>query len=637
MVNEGSSVPSRPLAGGPTGRVIGALRRRWERSAPPRALVAYTWQVRPVGATWIAILTVVSAALPVLFTVVSGVLVGTVPAAIEGGSGSDDADRLLRLVAVLGLVFVARQVLAPVRQRVVHEVGWVVDIELQRRVMRATSSPPGIAHLEDPRSLDRIAIARSVDHAWLSPSAAIEAIANVTTRYLTCFGSFVVICTWRWWLGAIVAAVLLLWAMRSRDDFRSLMRVMVGETETFRQADYLRGVALRPEAAKEVRVFGLGPWLAERFRASMLHAFAELWRTRARFWRPFAVGMLSTYAVRLWAYLLVVDAGARGELSLGRTVMLIQAFIALAQLAAQGDDDLKITQGSAGVPAALDLERAVAVDAAVSSTGSLPAAGRPTESIRFEGVSFRYPGTSDPVFDGLDLTIDAGRSLAVVGVNGAGKTTLVKLLARLYDPTGGRITVDGIDLRELDSQAWQRRVAAIFQDFVHYELSARDNVAFGAHEHVEDQVALDAAAERAGALELVRSLPAGWDTVLSRQFEGGAELSGGEWQRIGLARALFAVHGGAGVLVLDEPTANLDVRAEARLYDRFLEMTSGLTSVVISHRFSTVRRADRIVVLEGGRVLEDGTHDALVAAGGRYASMYAMQAARFAEDEEVVA
>jgi ATP-binding cassette subfamily B protein len=175
-------------------------------------------------------------------------------------------------------------------------------------------------------------------------------------------------------------------------------------------------------------------------------------------------------------------------------------------------------------------------------------------------------------------------------------------------------------------------VAAIFQDFVQYKFSAHDNVAVGALERAGDRAAVKAAAHRAGAAVVVERLPNGWDTTLSRQFTGGADLSGGEWQRLALARALFAVGGGAGVLVLDEPTASLDVRAEAELYDRFLDLTSGVTTVVISHRFSTVRRADRIVVLDGGRVVEDGTHDELVAAGGRYAQMYALQASRFTSD-----
>jgi ATP-binding cassette subfamily B protein len=210
---------------------------------------------------------------------------------------------------------------------------------------------------------------------------------------------------------------------------------------------------------------------------------------------------------------------------------------------------------------------------------------------------------------------------------------LVKLLARLYDPLEGRITVDGIDLRDLEPAVWQRRVAAIFQDFVRYHLPARENIGLGALHLLDDQERLDRSARRAGATSVIETLPAGWDTTLSRELSDGAELSGGQWQRIALARALMAVEGGARVLVLDEPTANLDVRSEAAVYDRFLDLTAGLTSIIISHRFSTVRRADRIVVLEHGRVVEDGTHDRLVSAGGRYATMFRLQASRFSDDD----
>ena len=239
------------------------------------------------------------------------------------------------------------------------------------------------------------------------------------------------------------------------------------------------------------------------------------------------------------------------------------------------------------------------------------------------------------MYQDLDLELTAGQSLALVGANGAGKTTLVTLLARLREPTAGRITVDGTDLRDLDARAWQRQVAVVNQDFGRYPLSARENIAFrdltadGLADLDED--ALERAAAQAGALEFIRALPHGWDTVCAPGYHDGTDLSGGQWQRIALARALYAAARGARVLVLDEPTAQLDIRAEAAFYNRFLELTSGLTTMLISHRFATVRRAERIAVLDQGRITELGSHDELVAAAGSYAEMFAMQAARFAE------
>jgi ABC-type multidrug transport system fused ATPase/permease subunit len=231
------------------------------------------------------------------------------------------------------------------------------------------------------------------------------------------------------------------------------------------------------------------------------------------------------------------------------------------------------------------------------------------------------------VLDGFDLTIPAGSSLAIVGQNGAGKTTLAKLLCRLYDPQGGAVEVDGVDLRDLDLDGWRRRVTAVFQDFIRFELPLRDNVApAGAPDD-----AIRTALELAGATNL-----AGLDTVLARGYDDGTDLSGGQWQRVALARALCAVRLGAGVVLLDEPTAQLDVRGEAEIFDRILAATRHCTTVLISHRFSTVRHADRICVLEHGRVVELGTHDELMAIGGRYRTMFDLQAQRFhaGEDEE---
>jgi ABC-type multidrug transport system fused ATPase/permease subunit len=251
----------------------------------------------------------------------------------------------------------------------------------------------------------------------------------------------------------------------------------------------------------------------------------------------------------------------------------------------------------------------------------------PAREIRFRSLSFAYPRTDALVLDGFDLTIPAGSSLAIVGQNGAGKTTLAKLLCRLYDPQSGAIEIDGVDLRELDLDGWRTRVAAVFQDFIHFELPLRDNVSPTGN--APDRV-IQAALAEAGAADLAEL-----GTVLARGYEGGTELSGGQWQRIALARALCAVKLGAGIVLLDEPTAQLDVRGEAEIFERILAATRHATTILISHRFSTVRHADRICVLEHGKVVELGTHEELMAAGGRYHTMFELQASRFGEEEGV--
>jgi ABC-type multidrug transport system fused ATPase/permease subunit len=270
-------------------------------------------------------------------------------------------------------------------------------------------------------------------------------------------------------------------------------------------------------------------------------------------------------------------------------------------------------------------DSAVPAGEPASADEAAPADGLPVREIRFRDVSFSYSATAAPVLDGLALTIPAGSSMAIVGLNGAGKTTLVKLLCRLYDPTAGRIEADGTDLRELAPDSWRRRLSVIFQDYVRYDLSLRDNVApLGASDDDITEALAQAGVSHVASL----------DTVLAAGYPGGRELSGGQWQRVALARVLHGVRTGARVVILDEPTAQLDVRGEAEAFERLLEATRGRTTILISHRFSTVRRADRICVLEHGRVAEIGTHDELMVRGGRYQTMFDLQASRFAESGE---
>jgi ATP-binding cassette subfamily B protein len=254
--------------------------------------------------------------------------------------------------------------------------------------------------------------------------------------------------------------------------------------------------------------------------------------------------------------------------------------------------------------------------------------GRPP-LIRFEDVRFRYPGTESSVLDGLDLDVRPGELLGIVGFNGAGKSTLIKLLAGLYEPTSGRITVGGVDLADIGPAAWRVRLSVVFQDFVRYHLSAADNVALGNALATPDMAAVVGAARDAGFDDEVSRLPGRWDTPLARACRGGVDLSGGQWQQVVLARALYAMRTGAQVLVLDEPTAHLDVRTELDVFTRLAAHHGDASVILISHRLSTVRRADRIVLLSGGRITESGTHDDLIAAGGGYATMFAIQAQRF--------
>jgi len=600
------------------------------RTSPRILLVRLMPSTGRLLVTTLAVLVLAAPVLTLVITVAGGILVGAVPDAVREGFEADAGRRLLTALAVLGGAMVVQYACNGLREVLGLLCGRRLDRILKTRVLDATLSPAGVAHVEDPEVLDKIAMTRA-ENDGVTPGTAAVAVLQVAITRLEVIPPVLLLALFRWWLPIVVGAALYWMRTAMHGHIREAVQTRIGQAPVLRRSEYFVELALTPGAAKEARIFGLADWLRGRFSTHYLDAMATVWRGRAATRRRMVLPLLSTMAGNTLGYVVIVTAAASGQVDLARLVILVKAMHGMRTILNFGNEDVDLERGAAVVPVILDVERMMA-ERREAISGTRPADGLPREAVRFEGVCFTYPGSTHEVYAGLDLEIRAGESLAVVGVNGAGKTTLVKLLARLHDPTGGRITVDGVDLRELDPAAWQRRVAAIFQDFTHYELSARDNVGFGSLPLHGDDAALQRAIEQAGAREVVDALPNGLDTVLSRRFTDGVDLSGGQWQRMALARALLAVEGGAGILVLDEPTANLDVRAEAELYDRFLELTRGVTTVVISHRFSTVRRADRIVVLDGGRVVEDGSHDELVALGGRYAHMFSLQAARFLDD-----
>jgi ATP-binding cassette, subfamily B, bacterial len=386
-----------------------------------------------------------------------------------------------------------------------------------------------------------------------------------------------------------------------------------------------------PPAAKELRVFGLPDWVLGRFLASRrrLHRLQyEATRMRER-------SLLLSLAVVLAANVLVFwmlgAAALDGRLALGSLIAYATAAAGTSMIAF-GGLNWALDGAAAPVAAVARLTGAMGRAGMVAS-GSRPADGMPARQVRFSDVTFAYPASpGQPVLKRLSLEIPAGSSLAIVGQNGAGKTTLAKLLCRLYDPQSGAIEVDGTDLRDLDLESWRRQVTAVFQDFVRFELTLRENVVprgaatpAASPGDLEDTVA--AALAEAGAAGL-----ADLDTVLAKGYTGGTELSGGQWQRVALARALAAVRLGAGLVLLDEPTAQLDVRGETEIFERILAATRSCTTILISHRFNTVRHVDRIAVVADGAVVELGSHDELMAKRGRYWRMFSLQAERFATE-----
>jgi len=570
---------------------------------------------RALAVVWWVIL-VLRGVLPAIFAIAMGVLV----AAVQRG------DSLASGLALVGIVFVLLQVLTPLHQAIGANLGDRTAAWLYDRLTEACVRPPGMGHLEDPKLTNDLTVARDFDLGMTGPPLFIsmDFIASGLVEMMGGLASALVLAAYAWWAPILLGGAWLAthWLLRESSVWRDRNTEEVRGAQ--RDADYAYRLAVDPPASKELRLFGLAGWTIDRFvnRRTRLHAL-QYQATRLRE-RPVLWSMLLVIAANVVVFWSLADAAANGSLNLGQLVMFAQSAVGTSMIAF-GGLNWALDGSSAPVAAVLRLEPAMDPAGALTS-GTRTAAGMPAREIRFRDLTFAYPGGTR-VLDGFDLLIPAGSSLAIVGQNGAGKTTLAKLLCRLYDPQKGAIEIDGVAVRELDLFSWRSRLAAVFQDFIRFELPLRDNVApAGAPD-----IVVRAALESAGAADL-----AGLDTVLARGYEGGTDLSGGQWQRIALARALCAVQLGAGVVLLDEPTAQLDVRGEAEIFDRLLAASRHCTTILISHRFSTVRHADRICVLEHGKVIELGTHDELMAKGGRYRTMFNLQAQRFTAtaDEE---
>lgn len=583
----------------------------------------------------LALLDVVLGVLPVVFVLATSTVVGHVPATVQDGVGSDAWDGLVRAFLVAAGAFGAQQVLTPAQTALGVRLKRRVNGKLRDRLLASTLRSTGIGPMEDQATLDALSEAtRQMDSDSMTPGDACAGLLALIARYVRLAGFAVVVgVVATWWAAAALVVATLVFRYGQRGGLRKYSTAWSTVVGVRRRAEYLRDVAMGSGAAKEMRVFGLAGWFADRYEDTTREMLAPVTARRRRIYlRPYLVYTTVGLLIAVGVLVVIARLAATGEIDLTALTLGLQSVVAALLLGEYYPEaDVPTQYGMQQMAALREFEARIAAaqDDARADGRTAVAERSPLTALRFEGVGFRYPGRERVVLDGLDLELTAGQSTALVGINGAGKTTIVKLLTRLHEPTAGRITCDGVDLTELDVAAWRRQVSVIFQDFVRYELSALDNIALGAAHVPVRREAVREAARRAGILDVLESLPRGLDTPLSRAYEGGADLSGGQWQRVAIARSLYALDAGARVLVLDEPTSALDVRAEAAFFDQFVELTRGVTSLLISHRFSSVRRADTIVVVDEGRVVERGSHAELLAADGRYARLFRLQAERF--------
>ena len=580
-----------------------------------RRAMSLVWQTRPTLAVALGLLTLFSGVLPAGVAWVGARLVdAVVSASASHGSATPALHWVAWEGALIVLMALCTRSLAFTNALLRQQLGHRVNVLILEKALQLD-----LEHFEDSEFYDRLIRARR--EASTRPLSLVLRSFGLLQNVVSLISFAVLLLQYSVW-----AVLLLLLAglpgfiaetKFSGDAFR-LFRWRSAEK---RMQDYLESVLARDDHAKEVKLFGLGPRLLGRYKDIFVRLYDEDRRLALRrdSW-GFALGLLAT-ATLYAAYAWVVLAAVRGQISVGQMTMYLLLF----------------RQGQVAVTASLGAVSGLYEDNLYLSTlydyletplrpqtGHATTGSRPGDGIRFEQVSFSYPGATEPALEAVTLHLKPGGSLALVGANGSGKTTLIKLLTRLYEPTGGRVLLDGTDLADRDPQRLRERIAVIFQDFARYQMPVGENIGAGDEPYFDDAQRWQEAAAKGRAEEFIGQLPDGYHTQLGKWFLNGRELSGGQWQKIALSRAFMRTR--ADILVLDEPTAAMDAQAEAEVFEHFRKLAQGRMTILISHRFSTVRMADQIAVLERGRLIELGSHEALMSTGGQYAQLFALQA-----------
>lgn len=591
-------------------------RMRALRNVPP--VLRILWDSGPAVVTWGLILRVLVATLPFAVAKVAQYIIFDIAAVIRGGSLSTNFWILVGsevgLNVFLGLltraVDYSDSLLA---NRYTQHVSVRVMEQAARLDLTTYENPVFYDRLERARvqATDRLAMIQQMGRLFQ------QVITTITFSVALVFAS-------PWLILLLALGVLPSFLGETHYAFLGYAKNF-RQTPAKRQMDYLRQVAGSREGAKEVKLFGLNKFFTDRFQTLANQIYREdVALSRSKLIVGGLLGVIGTLGY-YGAYVYVIWRTLGGAFDIGQFTFLTAA---IQQASSNLQQVFSTASGIADQ--ALFLTDLLAFFEMEPTVHSNPDGLRMPQTIRtgfeFRNVSFTYPGTERTVLKNFSLTLSPGERIALIGENGQGKTTVVKLITRLYDPTEGEILLDGVDLREYSLEDLHRHIGVIFQDFMRFEMTARENIAIGRVDRPHQQTEIESAAHKSLADTVVSKLAGGYDQMLGRRFEGGVELSGGEWQKIALARAYLR---DAQLLILDEPTAALDARSELEVFQRFAELTEGKMALLISHRFSTVRMADRIVVLSGGQLIEEGDHDQLMARGGIYAGMFEMQAASY--------
>jgi ATP-binding cassette subfamily B protein len=573
----------------------------------------------------------VSGLLPVAFVLAGGALSRAIQDAVRAPGDPSLVPVYRAFLIVVGL-FLASQLLGPLQERLRWLLRRRLDEHVRARIMTACLAGTDMRRLHDETFLEALRWVRGLVYYSITPGGGAVGLIGVSREYLTAVSAALVVGWFQPLLAVYALAVATVLRMHwRRADIRIIDHWRMGLPK-IGEARYFVELGLGREAASEVRLFGLGGWLTDRIHAAGMEGWRGVWSSRTQTLRRqtllhLLLGGSAAAVALIWA----ARATGRGSLTVPELVVFVPALFTLLGAGRAYPEDSTVEYGGRTVPAVETMER-FARETVESETGRLAPPDRPP-AVELRGVWFRYPGSEHDVLRGVDLTIPAGGSAALVGMNGAGKTTLMRLICGLYHPQQGSILVDGVDLRELDIDAWHRRVAPMFQEFMRVQASVAENVAVGSVANAGDRDGITQAAEQAGVAVFAGRLAQGLDTPLSVSYAEGTDLSGGQWQRLGLARSLFSLAHGARLLILDEPTSNLDTSSEERLISRLVDETRGAaTTLLVTHRLALARRTDVVYVLEGGAVVERGTHAELLRAGGRYSHAFGMQASLYPLD-----